>query len=65
MKLEVQSVKNFFRESLHFAQDTFIKWTIPVKSSQFKGTVLDLTRSKADLIAENMLLRQQLIVLQR
>ena len=30
-----------------------------------KGTVLDLTRSKAELIAENMLLPQQLIVLQR
>jgi hypothetical protein len=62
MKLVVHSVKEFFNKGLQFAQKTFIKWTKPAKSSQITGTVLDLTRSKADLLAENALLRQQLLV---
>jgi hypothetical protein len=37
----------------------------PAKSSQIKDTILDLSRSKTELIAENALLRQQLIVIQR
>lgn len=65
MKLVFQSVKNLFNKGMQFAHQTFIKWTEPAKASQFRGTVLDLTRSKADLIAENALLRQQLIVMQR
>jgi hypothetical protein len=37
----------------------------PVTSSLVLGMVADLTRSKAALLAENALLRQQLIVLHR
>ena len=65
MKLVVQSAKKFFKKGMQFAQKTFIKWTNPAKFSQIRGTVLDLTRSKADLLAENALLRQQLLVLNR
>jgi putative transposase len=65
MKVIVQSAKNFLKKGVQFAKKTFIKWTNPAKSSHITGTVLDLTRSKNDLLAENALLRQQLIALQR
>ena len=42
------------------------RWTKPASGrSLVLGTVMDLTRSKPELIAENALLRQQLIVLTR
>ena len=41
------------------------QWTKPVTATLVTGAVLDLTRSRADLIAENVMLRQQLIVLKR
>ncbi len=40
-------------------------WIKPATSVLIIGTFFDLTRSRADLIAENALLRQQLIVLNR
>jgi putative transposase len=40
-------------------------WTKPDNHSLILSTTLDLTRSKPELVLENMLLRQQLIVLQR
>jgi putative transposase len=43
----------------------FKQWTQPAKTSQVASALTDLTRSKSDLIAENMFLRQQLIVLER
>jgi putative transposase len=65
MKALIQSVKSLFQKRAQFVQNNFIKFTAPAKSSQIKGTILDLTRSKAALIAENALLRQQLLVLNR
>src|SRR6476661_982312 len=65
MNLVIHTAKNIFKKGMKFAHNTFIKWKAPAKSSQIKGTVLDLTRNKAELIAENALLRQQLIVLHR
>jgi len=41
------------------------RWTMPDNQSLALNAVLDLTRSKAELVLENALLRQQLIVLQR
>ena len=41
------------------------QWTRPVTTGLVTGTLSDTTRSRADLIAENALLRQQLIVLRR
>jgi putative transposase len=40
-------------------------WTKPATTELMTGLVSDLTRSKADLLVENALLRQQLIVLER
>jgi putative transposase len=39
--------------------------TKPVTSSLAVGILSDLTRSRADLVVENALLRQQLIILKR
>ena len=43
----------------------FVHWTKPLTSSLLLGTLVDLGRSKSELIAENALLRQQLIMLKR
>jgi putative transposase len=43
----------------------FVRWTKPLTSSLPHGTLADLTRSKPELMAENALLRQQLIILKR
>ena len=42
-----------------------VHWTKPLTSSLPLGTLADLGRSKSELIAENALLRQQLIILKR
>ena len=41
------------------------RWTKPLSTSLMLGTVTDLFRSKSQLVAENALLRQQLIILRR
>jgi putative transposase len=41
------------------------QWTRPVTATLVTGALSDMTRSRADLIAENVILRQQLIVLKR
>jgi transposase InsO family protein len=48
-----------------FLQQAFLHLTQPSRHSIVLSTVTDLTRSKVDLVAENALLRQQLIVLHR
>ena len=40
-------------------------WTKPATAVLITGLVSDLTRSQSDLLAENALLRQQVIVLER
>src|SRR5215467_14529931 len=49
-------------QSLH---RRFVDWTQPSTTSLLLGTVTDLVRSKSELVAENALLRQQLIILRR
>ena len=46
-------------------QDGFLRWTRPLKTSLLIGTLTDLTKRKSELVAENALLRQQLIILRR
>jgi hypothetical protein len=46
-------------------QQHLLPWTRPTNRSPVSGTLTDLTRTKAELIAENALLRQQLIILCR
>ena len=43
----------------------FLQWTAPLTCCLPLATVADLARSKAELVAENALLRQQLIILKR
>ena len=43
----------------------FACWTKPLRTSLSLQTMADLGRSKSELIAENALLRQQLIILKR
>ena len=43
----------------------FLQWTTPLTSSLPLQTLADLGRSKSELVAENALLRQQLIILKR
>jgi putative transposase len=46
-------------------EQRFKRWTKPSGKSLVTGTLIDVTRSKRDLIAENALLRQQLIIFKR
>jgi putative transposase len=55
-------LKDFCLEVL---QPRFIRWTKPLTPPLLLGTLADLSRSKSQLIAENALLRQQLIILSR
>ena len=41
------------------------QWTKPLASRLLLGSLADMTRSRADLVAENALLRQQLIIIRR
>jgi len=43
----------------------FVHWTKPLTTTLPLGTIADLSRTKSELVAENALLRQQLIVLKR
>jgi putative transposase len=50
---------------LHALTSRFACWTKPLRTSLPLSTLTNLGRSKSELIAENALLRQQLIVLRR
>src|SRR5574341_599039 len=52
----------FFSAWIHYY---LRRWTKPATGSIITGSLLDSQRSRTDLIAENVLLRQQLIVLNR
>ncbi len=49
----------------HTLQACFLAWIKPSPTSLLLGTLTDLTRGKAELLAENALLRHQLIILRR
>src|SRR2546421_9051433 len=53
---------SFCLQSLHHR---FVDWTKPDTTSLLLGTLTDLARSKSELVAENALLRQQLIIIRR
>ncbi len=50
---------------LHALASRFARWTKPLRTSLPLSTLTDLGRSKSELIAENALLRHQLIILKR
>jgi transposase InsO family protein len=57
------------KRCMSFNFQTFLKrvlcWVKPPATSLVPGTLADLTRGKLELLAENALLRQQLIILRR
>jgi hypothetical protein len=50
---------------LHALQERVLRRMKPLTASLVLGTLADVTRGKAELLAENALLRQQLIILRR
>jgi putative transposase len=60
---------SFVRQSIdslcQSAKQRLRLWTKPYNHDLFPNAAIDLTRSKSELVLENMLLRQQLIVLKR
>jgi putative transposase len=60
------SLKRLASISFQTFNHYFLNWTKPdTATSLMVGTLTDLTRSKSELVAENALLRQQLIILRR
>src|SRR5216683_4011716 len=58
-------LKRLIRLCLDRLHARFVRWTRPLTPSLLSGTIADLGRSKPELMAENALLRQQLIILKR
>jgi hypothetical protein len=58
-------LKRLIGTSVSVLRTRCVHWITPLTSSLPLGTLADLTRSKAELMAENALLRQQLIMLKR
>jgi putative transposase len=58
----IKRLTGFCLQSLHYR---FVAWTKPDTTFLLLGTLTDLARSKSELVAENALLRQQLIILRR
>ena len=59
------SIKQRVCFHLHTLQGVFLRWVKPPTTSLVFDTLADLTRSKSELMAENALLRHQLIILRR
>ena len=53
------------QRALRVIARVFSRWCKPLADVPLVGTIADLARSKPQLVAENLLLRQQLIVLNR
>ncbi len=65
MKFFGRRFTNIFQPLGQTLHKFFIARTKPAKSSLLAGAINDLSKSKAELIAENALLRKQLIILNR
>src|SRR5947209_609 len=65
MKTLFQPIANMVANCGRFIQQKFIALTKPATKSPLPGAVMGLTKSKPELLAENALLRQQLLVLNR
>jgi hypothetical protein len=53
------------RKGVACLESRFKQWTKPARPGQVLSPLADLSRSKSELIAENMFLRQQLMILER
>jgi transposase InsO family protein len=65
VNLILSHFKRHVGTSLDVLRVRFVLWTKPLTLSLPLGTLADLARSKSELMAENALLRQQLIILKR
>ena len=61
----MKSLKGLLKHWSQFIQQQFVALTKPATKSLVLGSISDATRINKQLIAENALLRQQLIVLNR
>jgi putative transposase len=59
------SIKQCICFHLHALQERGLPWIKPLTTSLVLGTFADLTRGRAELLAENALVRHQLIILHR
>ncbi len=59
------SLRRLKDDCLHAFSSRLTHWTKPLVTSLLLSTLTDLDRSKSELVAENALLRHQLIVLRR
>ena len=58
-------IKPLVSSCFHLFQRGLLRWTTPSHTPLVLGTVMDLARGKSELIAENALLRQQLVIIRR
>jgi putative transposase len=65
LKRVLNSLKHPVTSNFQWLHSNLIRWTKPLNTSLVLGTVDDLFRSKSQLVAENALLRQQLLILRR
>ena len=63
--LVCSSIKQRVCFPLHAFQERVLWWIKPPTTSLVLGTFADLTKGKAELLAENALLRHQQIILRR
>ena len=61
----INTILRFWRQLVSHVKQLIKQWTKPLTTSLVTSALSDTTRSRVDLIAENALLRQQLIVLRR
>ena len=61
----ITSIKQRVCFNFHALQERFLRWMKPPTTSLVLSTLADLTRGKSELLAENALLRHQLIILRR
>src|SRR5688500_3168030 len=58
-------VQSVVQQTLKTMGNALTRWTKPIARAPIRSTVAHLARSNPQLITENLLLRQQLIVLKR
>jgi putative transposase len=59
------SIKRRVWFGFHALRERFSRWIKPPTTSLLLGTLADMTRGKSELLAENALLRHQLVILRR
>lgn len=65
LSLLTQYAQNLWTRLSSAAKQLFRRLTAPARPNLVTGTLVDLPRSRAELLAENALLRQQLTVRRR